>query len=354
MTITDVVFPAFLFITGMAIPLALARGSARRFPRRVWRHVSADGDVLLFLGVLMINAEHAGASGRRPAALEPLMTRAVVSCSRARRGGPWPGRGGCAGLSRSRADPRVSRGRRVRMDPDPAVLVGHPRPHRLGLPGGGAALPARRRPPAILVGGRAPLPGRPGDEATDRASARDPPVVSVARDAGRARRARPLRRRPRPCSRRHREAAPPRASSSRALGFALASRGGGAAAARPARRASRSFEISKIRATAAWCLLSAAWHRGRLDGALRLRGRGRASPLAARDRDGGRERACHLSAGAVPAVRVRADRGGARPRIRTRALGGSLAAGLVAFGRLRVGRSCAVRLDARARPALQL
>jgi predicted acyltransferase len=27
MTITDVVFPAFLFITGMAIPLALAHGS---------------------------------------------------------------------------------------------------------------------------------------------------------------------------------------------------------------------------------------------------------------------------------------------------------------------------------------
>jgi predicted acyltransferase len=42
MTITDVVFPAFLFITGMAIPLALARGSARR-SRAACGATSSDG-----------------------------------------------------------------------------------------------------------------------------------------------------------------------------------------------------------------------------------------------------------------------------------------------------------------------
>ena len=40
MTITDVVFPAFLFIVGMAIPMALG-GRLRREENRaaVWRHV---------------------------------------------------------------------------------------------------------------------------------------------------------------------------------------------------------------------------------------------------------------------------------------------------------------------------
>src|SRR6187397_2376590 len=70
MTITDVVFPAFLFITGMAIPLALggrlARGESRA---AVWRHVLARTAVLLLLGVLMINAEEASADALLPPAL---------------------------------------------------------------------------------------------------------------------------------------------------------------------------------------------------------------------------------------------------------------------------------------------
>src|ERR1044072_6572009 len=62
MTVTDVVFPAFLFITGMAIPLALGARLSRGDSRAaVWRHVLARTGVLLFLRVLMINAEDGSA-----------------------------------------------------------------------------------------------------------------------------------------------------------------------------------------------------------------------------------------------------------------------------------------------------
>jgi heparan-alpha-glucosaminide N-acetyltransferase len=64
MTLTDVVFPAFLFILGMSIPLALAgrllRGQA---PSAVWRHVLVRTGALLVLGVLMVNAERASPAG---------------------------------------------------------------------------------------------------------------------------------------------------------------------------------------------------------------------------------------------------------------------------------------------------
>jgi len=63
MTITDLVFPAFLFIVGIAIPFALGgrlrRGEARG---RVWRHVLMRSLALAVMGVLMVNAEH-GVSG---------------------------------------------------------------------------------------------------------------------------------------------------------------------------------------------------------------------------------------------------------------------------------------------------
>ncbi len=63
MTITDVVFPAFLFIVGMAIPLALG-GRRRREPRSsVWRHVLTRTAALLIIGVLMVNTESAGSGG---------------------------------------------------------------------------------------------------------------------------------------------------------------------------------------------------------------------------------------------------------------------------------------------------
>ena len=63
MTITDLVFPAFLFIVGIAVPFALGgrlrRGEARS---RVLRHVLLRSLALVVMGVLMVNAEH-GVSG---------------------------------------------------------------------------------------------------------------------------------------------------------------------------------------------------------------------------------------------------------------------------------------------------
>jgi predicted acyltransferase len=63
MTITDLVFPAFLFIVGIVIPFALG-GRLRRGETRgvVWRHVLMRALALVVMGVLMVNAEH-GVSG---------------------------------------------------------------------------------------------------------------------------------------------------------------------------------------------------------------------------------------------------------------------------------------------------
>ena len=63
MTITDLVFPAFLFIVGIAVPFALG-GRLRRGEGRakVLRHVLLRSLALVVMGVLMVNAEH-GVSG---------------------------------------------------------------------------------------------------------------------------------------------------------------------------------------------------------------------------------------------------------------------------------------------------
>jgi heparan-alpha-glucosaminide N-acetyltransferase len=80
MTITDVVFPAFLFIVGMAIPIALGGRVRRGEPLgSIWRHVLTRSAALLVIGVLMVNAEQA----RPDALLSPhlwnvLMTIGVV------------------------------------------------------------------------------------------------------------------------------------------------------------------------------------------------------------------------------------------------------------------------------------
>jgi heparan-alpha-glucosaminide N-acetyltransferase len=79
-TITDVVFPAFLFIVGMAIPFALGERVRRREPRgSIWRHVLTRTFALLVIGVLMVAPEQA----RPNAPLAPhlwnvLMTIGVV------------------------------------------------------------------------------------------------------------------------------------------------------------------------------------------------------------------------------------------------------------------------------------
>ena len=59
MTITDLVFPAFLFIVGIAIPFAL--GARRRRGQSVAElvgHVVTRSLALVVMGVLMVNAEH--------------------------------------------------------------------------------------------------------------------------------------------------------------------------------------------------------------------------------------------------------------------------------------------------------
>jgi heparan-alpha-glucosaminide N-acetyltransferase len=59
MTVTDVVFPAFLFMAGMAIPLALgARLRRNERPSAIWRHVCTRSLSLIVIGVFMVNAEH--------------------------------------------------------------------------------------------------------------------------------------------------------------------------------------------------------------------------------------------------------------------------------------------------------
>jgi predicted acyltransferase len=85
MTLTDVVFPAFLFIVGMAIPMALG-GRLRREEDRgaVWRHVLTRSLGLVVIGVLMVNAENAGA-GLYSDLWNLLMTVGVVLVWRANR-----------------------------------------------------------------------------------------------------------------------------------------------------------------------------------------------------------------------------------------------------------------------------
>lgn len=55
MTFVDVVFPAFLFIVGLAIPLALERRVGRESRADTWRHVLARTFGLLVIGVFMVN-----------------------------------------------------------------------------------------------------------------------------------------------------------------------------------------------------------------------------------------------------------------------------------------------------------
>jgi len=79
MTITDLVFPAFLFVVGMAIPFALGarleRGESRL---AVLRHVVARAAALVVVGVLMVNAEHGVSGWLSMPAWNVLMTLGVL------------------------------------------------------------------------------------------------------------------------------------------------------------------------------------------------------------------------------------------------------------------------------------
>jgi len=59
MTYVDMVFPAFLFIVGMSLPLAV-RQRLRRHPSigRLWLHIVLRSLALLILGLVLANAEH--------------------------------------------------------------------------------------------------------------------------------------------------------------------------------------------------------------------------------------------------------------------------------------------------------
>lgn len=80
-TFVDVVFPAFLFIVGVALPLAIASRRARGAATAslVW-HILLRAGGLLVLGVVMVNGEHysAEATGMRQAVWNALAWCAVI------------------------------------------------------------------------------------------------------------------------------------------------------------------------------------------------------------------------------------------------------------------------------------
>src|ERR1043165_3383852 len=64
MTFVDVVFPAFLFIVGTAIPFAIGKRLEQGESLwRVWRHILTRTLSLLIIGVFMVNEESISAEG---------------------------------------------------------------------------------------------------------------------------------------------------------------------------------------------------------------------------------------------------------------------------------------------------
>ena len=59
MTYVDMVFPAFLFIVGMSLPIAVQQ-RLRRDPSigRLWLHIALRSLALLVLGLILANADH--------------------------------------------------------------------------------------------------------------------------------------------------------------------------------------------------------------------------------------------------------------------------------------------------------
>jgi len=79
MTFVDVVFPAFLFIVGLSIPLALGRRLDRGEPRaQAWSYVLTRTGGLLLLGLFMVNAEQISETGWLSPALWSLLFYAGV------------------------------------------------------------------------------------------------------------------------------------------------------------------------------------------------------------------------------------------------------------------------------------
>lgn len=81
MTLVDVVFPAFLFIVGLAIPIALnARRRHGEGVGEILRHTAQRTVSLLVIGVLMVNADHIADHGVLSPNLWVLLMYAGVLC----------------------------------------------------------------------------------------------------------------------------------------------------------------------------------------------------------------------------------------------------------------------------------
>lgn len=99
MSFVDMVFPAFLFIVGMSIPLALRQRQAAGDSRgQVLRHVLARAAGLVVIGVFMVNAEEGFLASAMPLPIEAwalLSYAAAFLLWGSVRGGPalaWPWR----------------------------------------------------------------------------------------------------------------------------------------------------------------------------------------------------------------------------------------------------------------------
>lgn len=99
MSVVDMVFPAFLFIVGMSIPLALRQRQAAGDDRgQVLRHVLLRASGLVVIGVFMVNAEDGFLASAMPlpiAAWALLSYLAAFALWGSLRGGPalaWPWR----------------------------------------------------------------------------------------------------------------------------------------------------------------------------------------------------------------------------------------------------------------------
>jgi heparan-alpha-glucosaminide N-acetyltransferase len=80
MTFVDVVFPAFLLMAGMSLPLALERRLGRgESLLGTARHVFTRAGSLLLIGALMVNAEHPGVGGKLDPRLWSLLLYLAVA-----------------------------------------------------------------------------------------------------------------------------------------------------------------------------------------------------------------------------------------------------------------------------------
>ncbi len=357
MTITDLVFPAFLFVVGMAIPFALGSRLARGESRlAVLRHVVARAAALVVIGVLMVNAEHGVAGWVSLPAWNVLMTLGVLLVWGLPRDG-WCGRHRGAlralGILLLLFVVVAYRGKDVsgwlQLRPYWWGILGLIGWAYLGVASLYLVIASR---PAILTA----LLGLYGCVAlADKAGGFGWPTIpgplvgGIVGTHGAVVLA--------GCllgvlvERQLRSQGSPWRFAAGALGCAAAF-GAAGLLLHTLHGLHPAFTISKIHATLPWGLLSAALTTARLGG--RLRDRGRAGPARVAEGRPARRRepAARLPARAAPAVALRAR----RPALRRRQpLRGDQPAGAARprpFGGLRVGGRAPDRLAARARLAL--